>query len=210
MKPELMTELEPNIVALPPEDNAAMAEVFDNEGEKDIRRPIESYEGYHRYDPDFQWTSEEEKRLVRKLDFKICAFVCLCFFALQLDRGNIVQALSDNMLSDLGMNRPVQHRSDGKTIASISCTNACSTRKTRLILRQSFLAAEVPSQLISKWVGPDNWIPIQMVSWSLIASIQAFLSGKGPFYATRCLLVIMEGGFIPDNILYLSYFYTSR
>ena len=61
--------------------------------------PIDTYEGKHRYDPKAQWSPQEERKLVRKLDYKICAWVCFMFFALQLDRGNIVQALSDNLLS---------------------------------------------------------------------------------------------------------------
>lgn len=51
-------------------------------------------------------------------------------------------------------------------------------------------------------------VPIQMVSWSLVASFQAFLSNRSGFWACRALLGMIEGGFIPDNILYLSYFYT--
>lgn len=78
------------------------------------------------------------------------------------------------------------------------------------IFRMSFFAAELPSQLISKKLGPDVWIPMQMTAWSIVAASQAALTGRGSFFACRCLMGVLEGGFIPDLVLWLSYFYTSR
>lgn len=95
------------------------------------------------------------------------------------------------MLEDLGMT-----------------TNDYNTGQTIFLV--TFLFAELPSQLLSKWLGPDRWIPVQMVSWSLIAACQAFIQSKGAFFATRALLGLIEGGFIPDTILFLSFWYKSK
>jgi len=34
---------------------------------QDNYRPVDTYEGLHRYDPDFEWEPKEERKVVRKV-----------------------------------------------------------------------------------------------------------------------------------------------
>lgn len=146
------------------------------------------YECRERFDPEFEWDAKEEKKLIRKLDFKVTLLACFMFVALQVDRGNLRQAISDNMLDDLGLT-----------------TNEYNYGN--MIFYVSFLAAELPSGIVSKKVGADIFIPIQMVLWSIVAFSQLFMQNKHGFYLTRALIGMLEGGFIPDIVLWLTYFF---
>ena len=149
------------------------------------------YECRSHFDPEFVWTEREEKKVVRILNVRVALAACLMFVALQIDRVNLHQAVTDNMLGDLGLT-----------------TDDYNTGNTIFYL--SFMLAEIPSQMISKALGPDIFIPIQICAWSIVAMCQVALKGKVGFYITRCLIGAIEGGFIPDLVLWLSYFFTSK
>lgn len=153
--------------------------------------PHHDYEGCHRWDPDATWTEAEERRVVRKTDMYLLSWLCVMFFGLQLDRGNIQNALTDNFLKDLHLTS--NDYNNGTTI-QLLC----------------FLACEFPVQMLTKRYGFRYVLPTMMMAWGTVSWTQAWITNRTTFYITRALIGACEGGFIPGTILFATYFYKSR
>lgn len=129
------------------------------------------------------YTSVEESRLVRKLDLIILPLLILPFIALQLDRGNAANAVTDSLLTDI----PI-------TLSQYNLGQQ--------LLFLGIVILEIPSNLILFRVGPSRFISAQIFAWGLVATLQAFIKGHGAtsFLLTRLLLGMCESGYIPAGL----------
>lgn len=132
-----------------------------------------NYENRHRFDPNLEWTAAEEKSVLRKVDKRVLVWSWIMFMSLDLIRRNINRALADNFLGDLKMNQD-------------------DFNNGQVIFLLCFLSAELPSGLISKKLGADIWVPIQIVSWSVISASQSALKNRAGFYICRALQGIAQ------------------
>ncbi|KAF4447766.1 alternative sulfate transporter [Fusarium albosuccineum] len=152
-----------------------------------------------------QWTEEEEKRLLRKVDILLMPLLILGFFALQLDRGNIGNALTDNFFQDVGITQNQFNVGQQLLSLGIILLEVCSQTTMQPVIM--LIRAKIPSNLILYRVGPTLWIGGQIIAWGLVATFQAFQKGLGPYMATRLLLGLCEAGFIPASLFTLTRWY---
>ena len=69
---------------------------------------------------------------------------------------------------------------------------------------------EIPSNLILHRVGAKRWMCRIMVSWGIVSALMMFAHNETTFYLFRFLLGVMEAGFFPGVIYYLTYWYPSH
>ncbi|KAI9795832.1 MAG: hypothetical protein M1833_006781 [Piccolia ochrophora] len=137
------------------------------------------------------WTRDEEVRAKRKLDFIIMPLLFLGFFCLQLDRGNISNAITDKFMEDVGITQ-----------------NQFNVGQQMLSL--GIVLFEIPSNMILYRVGPGKWLTLQLFLFGTVSTFQAFQTNYGSFIATRFLLGMTESGFIPGGLWTLSTWYTRK
>lgn len=127
---------------------------------------------------------------LRKLRRRLIPFLFLLYVVAYLDRVNVGFAALD-MNRDLGFSAQVYGWGAG-------------------IFFVSYTLLEVPSNLLLARLGARVWIARIMLSWGLVSSAMAFVSGATSFYALRFLLGAAEAGFFPGLIYYLTCWFPAR
>lgn len=132
-------------------------------------------------------SSQETYQIVAK---RILPVLALCYFLSYLDRTNVsVAALTMN--ADLGISASAFGLGAG-------------------LFFIGYFIFEVPSNLIMYKVGARIWMARIMISWGIVAGLQAFAQGEASFYALRFLLGVAEAGFFPGMILYLTFWFPAE
>ncbi|PYH77023.1 MFS general substrate transporter [Aspergillus uvarum CBS 121591] len=143
------------------------------------------------YDPDLQPTVGEIRKAKIKADLCILPFIVVCFCFLQFDRTNIGNALTDTLRADINV--------------SNSAINMAQT-----LFTVGFIITELPFNVISRYIGPERFLPITMLLWGVATWSQIFIKNKSGLIAARFFIGALEGGYIPGFALYISRYYTHQ
>ena len=113
---------------------ATQRSVYDDPALVQFYFPRADHENLKAFDIGERWTYNEENKVKRKTDIRIFLWILVMFFALNIDRGNLGNAVADNLLDDLNLSTDDYNNAQN-------------------MYRIGFLISEIPSQMI----GKKNW-----------------------------------------------------
>lgn len=131
-----------------------------------------------------------ERRAYRKAGIRLIPFLFFCYILSYLDRVNIGFARLQ-MSADIGLGEAAYGAGAGMFFIG-------------------YMLFEVPSNMILARVGARVWIARIMITWGLVASLQAMVATPSQLYLVRFLLGVAEAGFFPGIILYLTLWFPSE
>lgn len=132
-------------------------------------------------------TSEFEAKTVKKIQYRILPFIIVLYFIAMLDRTNLSYVAS-HMNKDLGI-----------TSAQFGIVAG--------IFFIGYFLFEVPSNIILNKVGARVWIARILITWGIVAAATSLVQDVTHLYILRFILGIMEAGFFPGIILYLTFWF---
>jgi len=128
-----------------------------------------------------------ETSTIRRISWRLLPFLMLAYFVSFLDRVNVGFA-GLQMVRDLHLSPSVFGLGSG-------------------IFFVTYFLFGVPSNLLMEKAGARRWIAVIMMAWGLVAAGMATVKGPSSFYAMRLLLGVLEAGFFPGVILYVTYWF---
>src|SRR5258705_3208347 len=132
-------------------------------------------------------TSEQGNRdaAIKKVWWRLIPFLFVVYIFNYLDRINIGFAA-------LSMNKDLL-----LTATTFGLANS--------IFYIGYVACEIPSNLLMVRYGARIWIARILISWGLASAATMVVVGHNSLYLVRFLVGVLEAGFVPGVLLYLTY-----
>ncbi|KAK3948900.1 major facilitator superfamily domain-containing protein [Pseudoneurospora amorphoporcata] len=131
------------------------------------------------------------RRILWKMDTRVLPVLALLFLCSFLDRTNVGNAKIIGLEQDLNISNTQYNQG-------------------LAVFYATYIASELPSNLVLKKITPKIWLPFLAIIWGLITMCLGFVQNFGSFFGVRALLGIAEGGLLPGMVLYLSGLYTRQ
>ena len=132
-------------------------------------------------------THNDRARIISKVGRRLLPFLFVLYIINYLDRINIGFA-GLSMNKDLGLSA---------TAFGFAAT----------IFYIGYVACELPSNLLMVRYGARTWLARILVSWGIASAATMLVFDTKSLYLSRFLVGVMEAGFVPGVLLYLSYWF---
>ncbi|KAH6657055.1 major facilitator superfamily domain-containing protein [Truncatella angustata] len=150
--------------------------------------PLESPKTRDEFIESYVIDTEEERKLVRKIDLYILPTMWIMYLLSYMDRTNIGNAKIAGMAEDLGLD------SNRYSISLI-------------VFFVGYVIWEVPSNMILAQTKPSIFLPTIMFLWGCATIGMAFIDTYKALVGLRVLIGLLESGFAPGVLLLLSSWY---
>jgi MFS family permease len=134
--------------------------------------------------PDF------ERRTYNRVTRRLIPFLFMCYVFAFIDRVNVGFAKLQ-MQHDLNLSDAAYGTAAG-------------------IFFIGYFFFEVPCNIALQKIGAKYWLGPIMIAWGIVSGSTMLVKNEFQFYLVRCILGIVESGFFPGVILYLTFWYTGR
>ncbi|OOO06150.1 major facilitator superfamily MFS_1 [Aspergillus oryzae] len=139
-------------------------------------------------------TADEEKKLLRRVDWHIMPLCAIMFLLKNIDSENVANAKIMNKGTDRNILTQLGMTTDQYNLVTV-------------LYYIPYIVAETPSNLLFKRILPSRWQSRIMISWGITLACHAAVKNKEGLYAVRFLLGLFEAGLFPGVILQLCYWY---
>ncbi|KAK0439771.1 major facilitator superfamily domain-containing protein [Armillaria borealis] len=140
---------------------------------------------------DFNADTQEDRKLVRKVDLRLIPILTLLYLLSFLDRSNIGNARIIGLATDIHLSPP-----------------AYNTALALYFI--AYVIFEVPSNIILKRFNPQIWLPTLTLAWGLVSVGQGLITNQAGLLGIRFLLGVTEAGLFPGSIFLFSMYYQRR